>query len=162
MVGFGFFSPDHHKTFSWRAYSRLDDAGAQGMDGRAGCLGSGKACSSPFASCCCEGYQGFLNDGMCVRNCACCAPLYSTPASLLQFILIHSNKLIYCLPSESNQVLLRISAWDSPASLLSLGCWSNSSGWEQNSWHLKYCPPDWVEYPCICVTAKGWKDPSEG
>lgn len=43
-----------------------------------------------------------------------------------------------------------------------LRCWSNSSEWEQNSWHLKYCPADWVKYRCVCVIAKGWKDPSEG
>lgn len=99
-----------------------------GMYGRSRWLGPSKA-SSPLFPTPAAGRLNelrFLNDGLCLgdmgkEDCACCAPRYFTPAGLLAFIL-DLNKLIYCLPSGSNQVLSLIvfSTCGSPASPPSL------------------------------------------
>lgn len=82
----------------------------------------------------------FLNDGVCFGDMGKedSASRYFPPASLLVFILTDINKLIYCLPSGSNQVsadffYFFFSTWDSPPTPHVI----QDAGWEQNSWHFQ-------------------------
>lgn len=105
----------------------------------------------------------FLSDSTCLDDlgkgdCAWRAPCYFAPASPLVFIVVELNKLIYCLPSGSDQVLLlsfnlRFSCLASCHS----GCWSNSCGWNKMTGTSNTVQR--VEYVYVCVAAKGWKSP---
>lgn len=76
------------------------------------------------------------------------------------FILVDLNKLIYCLPSGSNQVL-------SLSFNLGFSCLASVLQ-AAGVTHLgrKRIPgtsstAQRAEYPYVCVTAKGWKSPNE-
>lgn len=79
---------------------------------------------------------------------------------VLVFILVDLNKLIYCLPSGSNQVLL-LSFSLGFSCLVSAIKVAGVTHLGRNKIPGTSGTVQRAEYPCVCVTAKGWKSPGE-
>jgi len=103
-----------------------------------------------------EGGPGEVRKGHCVW----CAPGDFTPASLLAFVLVDLNKLIYCLPGGSNLVLL-LSFSLGFSCLVSVVQAAGVTGVGRNRMPGTAGTVQQSEYPRVCVPAKGWDSPRE-